>query len=69
MLLLSLVKDGTAIPSDGRRAVKEVSKVVDLDWIDNQACSLSQNIYVITIFYNERFFLNDKENPFYQLLF
>ena len=27
---------------------KEVSKAVNLDWINNQACSLSQNIYVIT---------------------
>ena len=31
-----------------RRAIKEVSKVVNLDWMNNQACSLSQNIYVIT---------------------
>ena len=33
---------------DIRRAIKEVSKVVNLDWINNQARSLSQNIYVIT---------------------
>ena len=31
-----------------RRAIKEVRKVVNLNWIKNQACSLSQNIYVIT---------------------
>ena len=31
-----------------RRAIKDVSKVVNLDWIKNQACSLAQNIYVIT---------------------
>ena len=32
-----------------RRAIKEVSKVVNLDWINNQAYSLSHlNIYVIT---------------------
>ena len=31
-----------------RRAIKEVSKVVSLDWINNQACSRSQNIYIIT---------------------
>ena len=37
-----------------RRAIKEVSKAVNLDWINNQACSLSQKIYVITnFFYNE----------------
>ena len=31
-----------------RRAIKELSKAVHLDWINNQACRLSQNIYVIT---------------------
>ena len=31
-----------------RRAIKEVSKAVNLYWINNQACRLSQNIYVIT---------------------
>ena len=31
-----------------RRAIKVVSKAVNLDWINNQACRLSQNIYVIT---------------------
>ena len=31
-----------------RHAIKEVSKAVNLDWINNQTCSLSQNIYVIT---------------------
>ena len=31
-----------------RRAIKEVSKAVNLDWINNQACRLSQNINVIT---------------------
>ena len=31
-----------------RRAIKEVSKAVNLDWINNQACRLSQNIYLIT---------------------
>ena len=30
-----------------RRAIKEVSKPVNLDWINNQVCNLSQNIYVI----------------------
>ena len=30
------------------RAIKEVSKSVNLDWINNQACRLSQNIYVTT---------------------
>ena len=30
------------------RAIKKVSKAVNLDWINNQACRLSQNIYVIT---------------------
>ena len=34
-----------------RRANIEVSKVVNLDRINNQACSLSQNIYVITNLY------------------
>ena len=27
---------------------QRVSEVVNLDWINNQACSSSQNIYVIT---------------------
>ena len=31
-----------------RHAIKVLSKIVNLDWINNQACSLSQNIYVIT---------------------
>ena len=31
-----------------RRAIKGVSKAVTLDWINNQACRLSPNIYVIT---------------------
>ena len=30
-----------------RRAIKELNKVVNLVWISNTACSLSQNIYVI----------------------
>ena len=30
-----------------RRAIKEVSKAVNLDWSNNQACRLSQNIYVM----------------------
>ena len=34
-----------------RRAIKEVSKVVNLDWVNNQACSLSLNIYVIKVLY------------------
>ena len=29
------------------RAIKEVSNAVNIDWINNQACCLSQNIYVI----------------------
>ena len=29
-------------------AIKEVSKVVNLDWINNHACRLTQNIYVFT---------------------
>ena len=29
-------------------AIKEVSKAANLDWIDNQACRLSHNIFVIT---------------------
>ena len=33
-----------------RRAIKEVSKAVNLDWINNQGCSLSQNIYRYGIF-------------------
>ena len=37
-----------SLRSDLPRAIKEVSKVVNLDWINNQVCSLSQNIYVIT---------------------
>ena len=54
-----------------RRAIKEVSKVVNLGWINNQASRLSQNIYVITNLFitNNYLFLNDKENHFYQLLF
>ena len=31
-----------------RRAIKEVCKVVNLDWNNNQVCSLLKNIYVIT---------------------
>ena len=31
-----------------RRTIKEESKVVNLNWINNQACRLSQNIYVIS---------------------
>ena len=30
------------------RAIKEVSKAANLDWNYNQACSLSQSIYIIT---------------------
>ena len=44
-------KDGTVIQSKAptyRRAIKVVSKAVNLDWINNQACRLSQNIYAIT---------------------
>ena len=37
-----------SLKPDVRRAVKVVSKAVNLDWINNQACSVSQNIYVIT---------------------
>ena len=49
MLLFSYFEDGTVIQSEAyRHAIKEVSKFVNLDWIHNQACSLSQNIYVIT---------------------
>ena len=29
-------------------AIGEVSKAVTLDWVNNQSCRLSQNIYVIT---------------------
>ena len=29
------------------RAIKEVSNAVNIDWNNNQACRLSQNIYVI----------------------
>ena len=31
-----------------RRAIKEVSKAVNFDWINNQTCRMSQNIYIIT---------------------
>ena len=31
-----------------RRAIRKVIKAVYLDWINNQACHQSQNIYVIT---------------------
>ena len=52
VLLVSKVLDGTIIQSEAqptyRRAFKEVRKAVNLDWINNQACSLSQNIYVLT---------------------
>ena len=37
-----------SLKSDLRRAIKEVSKALNLDWINNQACRLSHNIYVIT---------------------
>ena len=60
-----------------RRATKEVSKVVNLDWINNQACSLSQNNQACRLsqnifqsFYNEQLSSwNDKENHIYQLFF
>ena len=43
------------------RAIKEVSKVANRDWVDHQACSLLQYIiyiyYVIAnLFYNGRLF-------------
>ena len=37
-----------SFPGPARGAIKEVSKAINLDWINNQACRLSQNIYVIT---------------------
>ena len=37
-----------SLKTDLRRAIKEVSKAVNLDWSNNQACHLSQNIYVKT---------------------
>ena len=47
--------------------VKEVGKVVNLDWINNQACSLSLNICYNKYFYNEQLSSsNDKENHIYQ---
>ena len=51
--------------------MKAVSKAVNLDRINNQACRLSQNINVITKFSikNNYLFWNDKENHFYQLFF
>ena len=51
--------------------IKEVSKAVNLDWINNQAWRLSHNIYVITNLFitNNYLFENDKENHFYQLFF
>ena len=30
-----------------RRAIKEGSKVVNRDWVNYQACSLSHNIYIV----------------------
>ena len=50
VLLVSKVKDGTVIQSEAWPTVvsKEVSKAVNLDWINNQACRVFQNIYVIT---------------------
>ena len=30
-----------------RRAIKEGSKVINRDWVNNHACSLSYNIYVV----------------------
>ena len=55
-----------SLSPDYLRVIKAVSKAVNLDWINNQACSLSQNIYVIThLFYNEQLsFWNDEENHF-----
>ena len=43
------------------RAIKKVSKVVNLHWSNNEACSLSQNVYVdIQSYYNEQLsFSND----------
>ena len=38
----------TIAPPDHPRAIKEISKAVNLDWINNQACRLSHNINVIT---------------------
>ena len=29
------------------RAIKERSKVINRDWVNNHACSLSYNIYVV----------------------
>ena len=34
----------------GQRAIKEGSKVVNRDWVNHQACSLSQNIHVVSHF-------------------
>ena len=47
MLRLGWYRHSVWSLTDGR-AIKEVSKAVNLDWINNQACRLSQNIYVIT---------------------
>ena len=46
VLLLSKVYDGTVIESGPtyRRAIKEVSKAVNLDWINNQACRLAHEM-------------------------
>ena len=32
----------------GRRAIKEGSKVANHDWVNNQTCSLSHNIHVVS---------------------
>ena len=44
---LSLKRHRVCSPTH-RRAIKEESKVVICDWVDHQACSLLQNINVVT---------------------
>ena len=34
--------------SSRRHAIKEGSKVVNRDWVNNQVCSLSHNIHVVS---------------------
>ena len=43
-----------------RRAIKEDSKAANRDWVNHQACSLSHNIPVVSVFFYKAniFFLN-----------
>ena len=60
-----------SLSPDPRRAIKEVCKVINRDWVNHQASSLSHNIHVVSYSLSNEWLFSfiDQKNHFDQQLF